>query len=156
MAVSYILDRMLGEFAVAAAVLSKGVEASGGERGGDGEVEDGVSCSKFTGLVERILQESHPTVFSYYSRCLDRGHKHFLWTGPTIQILPRSEDIAAIIPITTKGEMLDHPGHLIYPIDVDQPAPASPPIVRLIGKRPISGDVENVADERPKKRKREP
>lgn len=124
MAHSYIVDRMLAEFAAAAVLLAKGASRSPeDESNGDGGVENEIEFSVFAGIIKDILLESYPDVFPYYSRCLDSGHKHFTWTGPQVQIVPRSEDMASFIPLTTSGELLDLPGHSIYPIDLE----ATPP-----------------------------
>lgn len=143
---SYVVDRMLVEFAAAAVVFAKEVPDAE-----DDEAKDVVTFSTFAGRIEGILQESYPTVFSYYSHCLDCRHKDFLWSGPQVQILPRSEDILSILPLTTLGELLDLPGHQIYTIGLDD----VPPIpVAQIGKRHDRGDVVDLADEQPKKRRR--
>jgi hypothetical protein len=113
--ISYVVDRMLGEFAAASVVLAKGIYGSDG----DDEVEDGIPRSALAGQIESILQKSHPEVFPYYSRCVDRGHKDFLWTGPVVQILPRSVAVASTITLMTEGEVLDLPSHSIYTEDLD-------------------------------------
>jgi hypothetical protein len=149
---SYIVNRMLGEFAAAAVVFAKGAHEFLG-KDGDG-IEHGVSTSAFVELVEGILQESRPKVFPYYSRCLDRGHKHFIWTGPELQIFPRSEDFNSIIPLVAACELLDHPRHQIYfeiPVTTRPPSPLLPITIAESRKRRRSIGLEN---ERPEKRKR--
>ena len=152
---SYIVDRMLGEFAAAAVVFSK---AMGDLQGSDDDDERDrrIATSAFVGLVEGILQESYPNVFPYYSRCLDQGHKHFIWTGPKLQIFPHSEDFNALISLGTAGELLDFPGHQIYSKNLDQRRSQSPIIVAHSQKRRHPDDGKDLANERPEKRKRQP
>jgi hypothetical protein len=151
--ISYVVDRMLGEFAAASMVLAKGIDRSEGYNSDD-EPEDRISRSAFAGLIQSILQTSHPEVFPYYSRCLDRGHKDFLWTGPSVQILPRSDTFASLISLTTKGEFLDLPSHQIYIEDVDADQPIQPDSVAQVGKRRGRGDSPNREGDQPKKRSR--
>lgn len=112
----YVLDQMLAKFAAAAVFLGKNI--SGDHMGGD------IDCFVFTEHLERILQESHPEIFGYYSRCLDHSHKYFVWTGPKSTILPRSEEFNYPISIT---ELRDFPTHSIY--DVLDATP--PPLAHL-------------------------
>lgn len=141
---SYIVDRMLAEFAAAAVVFAKAVQ----EGIDDGDVRDGISSSMVAERIEGILQASHPNISHYYSRCLDRSHGHFIWTGPQVQILPRSEEFISIISLTTRGELLDLPGYEIYITDLDP----TPPIA--VGKRHVRKDSMDFADHQPKKRQR--
>ena len=106
-AYSYVVDRMLGEFAAAVVVFAKALD--------DGEV--GITSSwvaEPSKRIEGILRVSYPQVFLYFTQCLDRGHKHFIWTGPDLQIIPCSESFNAIMPLLTMGELLDLPSHQIY------------------------------------------
>jgi hypothetical protein len=73
--------------------------------------------------VEDILASSHLKIFPYYSRCLDRIHKDFLWTGPKVEIFPRSQASNFIVPTSKVGVRLDLPSHEIY-LD---PTPANSP-----------------------------
>jgi hypothetical protein len=136
---SYVVNRMLGEFAAAAAVFSKGIREAQGE--GEGDEEEKITSFMFLKRLEGILEGSYPEVFPYYSHCFSRGHKHFLWTGPKVQILQRSEALNSIIPFSTAGESLDLPSHEIY---------GHP----LAGKRHIPGESLDIADQQPKKRRR--
>lgn len=104
---SYVLNRMLAEFAAAAVVFAQEIH----EYRYQGE--DDV-LFKLRGEVEWILQGSHSEVFSYYSHCLKEGHRDFLWTGPEVQILPRSADLDENFMSAAPGELLDLPGHYIY------------------------------------------
>lgn len=140
---TYVVDRMLAEFAAAAVVLAKG----GQEVIDDNEVGDGISSSVFNEHIESILRASYPNLLHYYSRCLERSHKHFIWTGPHLQILPRSEEFTSIISLMICGELLDLPSYEIYIADLD----TTPPIA--VGKRHVRGDSMDLTDNRPKKRK---
>lgn len=145
---SYVVDRMLAEFASAAVVLAKDVQGF--------EDEDdvgGPSISTFRGRIEGILRDSYPQTFPYYMRCLDSGHKHFTWTGPRIQILPQSEDCERLISFSTMGELQDLPGCQIYPLELDDDVDMSPATVAQVGKRHDRGNSLDLAEERPRKRK---
>ena len=150
---SYFVDRLLGEFAAAAVVFSEGVKESNTLGNIDPEVNVMISMSKFADRIHGILQDSHPNVLSYYSRCLHRRHKHFLWTGPKIKILPRTDDAEDIMPFIGKGELLDHPAQSIYPINVDSPLPTPPTVLPAVGKRHDREDGVDLSDEHPNKRK---
>ena len=151
--VSYVVDRMLGEFAAASVVLAKGISESVGHRGGD-EDEDGMRRCGLAAHIESILLPSHPEAFPYYLRCLESGHKDFLWTGPDVQILPRSEAIAPLIPLITRGELLDLPSHPIYIEDVDASLPILPPDATQVGKRRCREDGLDPEEDRGTKRSR--
>lgn len=151
MALSYIVDRMLAEFAAASMLLAKGSCWFPGDEGnGVGIVPDGIEFSVFAGIIEDILQLSYPRVFPYYRRCLDSGHKHFTWKGPLLQIVPRSDEMASLIPLTTRGELLDLPSHSIYTVDPEVTAPAT---IRPIGKRSDREDEAAHVDQQAKKQK---
>ena len=139
---------MLVEFAAATVVFSRANEKSryevdcddngengvdgddvGGDGGEDGDGsgedgndtdDDGITNGEVETQVVALLQGSHKKLFPYYKHCVDQRHKHFLWTGPKLQILPRSDDIAANISHTSRGEVLDLPSHPIYRVDADQ------------------------------------
>lgn len=148
----YVVDRMLAEFTAASMVFAKALQE-------DDEVGEGITFSEFSESIKRILQDSHPQAFPYYSRCLDSGHKQFVWTGPPLCIYPRTEEFDCLIPLITKDEMLDLPFHAIYTIEEDAAEPASkaqPTDARQVGKRNERGDDLDldVTDEQPKKRKR--
>ena len=132
--ISYVVDRMLGEFAAASMVLAKGIYNSEGDHSND-EDENRISMTAFVKHIESILQKVYPEVFPYYVRCLDRGHKDFIWTGPNLQIFPRSDPTASVISFTTKGEILDLPSHQIYTEDVDSNFTILPDTIPPVGKR---------------------
>ena len=136
--ISYVVDRMLGEFAAASVILAKAIYEFEGYDSDD-EVEGRIPTAQFSENIKNILQTSHPEVFPYYSRCLYGGHKDFLWTGPVVQILPRSNAISSLITFMTKGEMLDLPSHQIYTEDVDDelPIPPASDTVAQLGKRRV-------------------
>jgi hypothetical protein len=132
---SYVVDRMLGEFAAASAVLAQGVN------------HENITSLAVRERIEEILLENHHGIVPYYSRCMNRGQKDFFWTGPKVQIIPRSDAFISLIPLITPGEMLDLPCHQIYTEDLD----AIPPVLpeTAIGKR--RGGSPN-GDQRKKKR----
>jgi hypothetical protein len=140
---SYIVHRMLGEFAAAAVVFSKAIHDARDE-----EERVGITFFKFIRQVEGILDGSYPTVFPYYSRCFDRGHKHFVWTGPDIEILERTEALDSLISHITTGELLDLPSYKIYTPRQDTNPPP------LVGKRHDRGDNLDIANEKSRKRRR--
>jgi hypothetical protein len=105
---SYIVNRMLGEFAAAAVVLAQSIDYTH-----FGVVETGPRY-EFKEDNECILHECYPEVSVYYSHCMKQGHKYFLWTGPEIEILPNSPSLLAVLSDTTYGTLFDLPGHSIY------------------------------------------
>lgn len=151
MAHSYLVHRMLAEFAAASVVFSKALGDSEDGPNVNDESEERITFSMFSRSIEGILQDSYPTVFHYYSRCLESSHKDFLWTGPEIHILSRSYDINSILDLTTVGELLDYPAQQIYPIVVDQ---TSPKDSLQVGKHRDLGDSKDAIEEHPSKRRR--
>jgi hypothetical protein len=148
----YVFDRMLAEFAAATVVFAKAVDEKKGDRTGDGD--EVIKTSEFIANLEEILKTSYPTAFPYYSRCLERGHSYFIWTGPKLQIVPRSEDSASILPLVSMGEMLDHPTHSIYEVVLEDPElPATPIAADQVLKHPAPEDGDSPAS-RPTKRRR--
>lgn len=144
----YVVDRLLAEFAAASVVLAKGVQ-------GDAEVGEGISLSSFSKQVEESLANSHPQAFPYFLRCLNSGHKNFVWTGPRLQILPRSEDFVSLI----SGELMDLPTHSIYTVDLESQTPSSLPVstkapLPAVRKRLERGLDPDHQDERQTKRRR--
>lgn len=137
---SYIFDRMLGEFAAAAVGFSKAID-----RKDDGESFYAIATQGFVGIVEGILQVSHPSLLPYFSRCLDRNHKSFSWTGPKLQILPRSDEVKSMVALSAIGELLELPSHKIYDLNLDSAE---------LGKRHSRDD--DLINGRPGKRRREP
>jgi hypothetical protein len=148
----YVLDRMLAEFAAASVLLAKGIDGLNPKESSD-ESEHRIVNSTFFAHIEGILQKSHPEVVPYYSRCLARGHKDFLWTGPNVHIMPRSVGTASLTTHARKGELQELPSHRIYTEDLDR----NPPIVMdrksEVGKR--RGSSSNLEDEQAKKRSRQ-
>jgi hypothetical protein len=138
----YVFHRMLGEFAAAAVVFAKAIRETQDEDCDDGNGEDGVTYAMFRSSVEKILRLSYLRIFPYYSRCVDRLHKHFVWTGPIVQILPRSEAFNHVVPT---GEVLDLPSNEIY-LDTTPPNTHD-------GKRRDREDALDDADEPLKKRR---
>jgi hypothetical protein len=132
---SYIFHRMLAEFAAASVVFSKAIHFAR-----DGEDDNGINYFRFVRQIEGILEGSYPSIFPYYSRCFDRGHKHFTWTGGVVEVLDRTEALDTLVSNTSKGELLDHPSHQVY-------------ITPVTGKRHERGEsLDN--SEQPSKRRR--
>jgi hypothetical protein len=106
----YIVKQMLTEFAAATVVLS---EAIAEFRGGDMDVDiDGlknkgneadVVSSKVKVKVDNIISQSYSEVMDYYLYCMVTGHKHFVWTGPPLTILPRSEVLTSWVTQLISG-----------------------------------------------------
>jgi hypothetical protein len=149
---SYVVDRLLAEFAAASVVFAKAIHKSQEDEGyGNGEIGDGVTFSMFAGSIEHILQESYPKIFSYFSSCLDSGHKHFTWKGPQFMIFPRSDSILDAIHFATAGELLDLPEASIYGTNSVPLATT----VTQIGKRQDPAEVADVMiDHQAKKQRR--
>jgi hypothetical protein len=147
---SYVADRMLAEFAAATVVFAKKINEFYKRENGD---EQGVTAELLQNRVEGVLQASHEKIFDYYSRCVSRGHKHFVWTGPKLQISRRSADLDSVITLTSKGEMLDLPSHSIYVLDLDPPPPTPPAEVQVKGSR-ARGNGLHISEGNSRKRKR--
>jgi hypothetical protein len=148
---TYVVHRMLGEFAAAAVFFSKSIEESHDEDEDDGNENDdsGMTPFRFERKIEKILHCSYPQVFPYYSSCLKRCHKYFIWTGPDFIIVPRNEGFNSLISLTTMGALLDLPFHEIYSIPPEPTSPTPLPV-----KRHIRGDSFDLEDDQVKKRKR--
>lgn len=149
---TYIVDRLLAEFAAAAVNFAKSIAYSNSEAIDNDRVATGLSSSVFEDGIETILRASHPQLFSYYASCLDSGKKEFLKPGLKIRIVPRSEAILSILPMTTMGEVLELPSGKIYET-FPVPTPASSALSNQQDGLGGSGSTE---DEEPptKKRKR--
>ena len=147
---SYVVDRMMGEFAAASVVLAKGIEEEIGIE--ELKAENRATSTAVRESIEEILLQYHPELIPYYSRSLNRGHKDFLWTGPGLLILPCSDDLASIFSLTTKGEFIDLPSYNIYTEDLDPIPPIARDDVVAIGKRRVRGDSLNLRDEQAQKR----
>lgn len=144
---SYVVDRMLAEFAAAVIVFTKALC----RLPEDGE--DGISSPVVTERIEHILQDSHPNLYPYFSQCLDRDHKYFIWTGPDLRIVPRTQSFDAIMPLLTLRERLDLPTHKIYDPTVTTDASSAIPMASG-EKRHGEGDSLDLTVEQPKKRRR--
>lgn len=123
------------------------------ECNGNGNGEDKITSSCFMEHIEDILQGSYPMVFPYFSHCLESGHKHFVWTGPELQIIPRTEGVDAIMPLLTIGEINDLSSHKIYD-PMPMPRTDEPSSIPLAEKRHSRGDSPELAGEHPRKRRR--
>ena len=76
----------------------------------EGKEADVISLSKVKVKLDHIISQSYPESMDYYLHCVATGHKHFVWTGPPVTILPRSEGCNSILQLlTSEGEKLDHP-----------------------------------------------
>jgi len=144
---SYVFNRMLGEFAAAAVVFAKGCHDEAAEEYDEGNGEIG----EFRARVEHILQASYSDVFPYYSHCVDKAHKQFLWTGAKVEIFASSESSHSIIERV--GEKRDLPSHPIYS-SLEDPTPPTPPTLTPgppAVKRHDRDDGVDDADEKRKK-----
>lgn len=146
-AVSYLVDRILADFAAAAVVFARGVNRPLGEGNEIGGVP--ITFPRFLKTIHEILQDCSPQIIPFFTSRAE-SHKYFLWTGPQLEILPRTKDIAAIIDVTGPGELLDWPGCPIYQEELlDDPSPSPEPGVH---KRDRAEDGMDTAVEQPKKR----
>ena len=153
---SYVVDRMLAEFAAASVVFAKDVEDCYVQGSCGGEGKEVIPTSVLEAHVKEILQESHHDTLPYYLSCLRRQHKKFLWSGPKIQILQRSEDLVATLRLMSAGELLDHPSQNIYETNLDPPADLAPSAATAQADVPLvdqDGD-SDFLEEQPRKRKR--
>lgn len=129
---SYIVKRMLSEFAAAVVVFTDALDES---QGGDvdmdmddleGEAADVIAPSKVKLQIDHIIGQSYPEVILYHRHCVATGHKHFIWTGPPVTILPRSEACSSIVGVLmSNGEQLDLP---TWPIYIPRTPTTAPPI----------------------------
>jgi hypothetical protein len=147
-AASYVVDRILVEFAAAAVVFARGVNRPLGEGNETGGVR--ITFPRFLKKIETILENSSPdTMEFFYSRAV--AHKNFLWTGPSLQILPRTKHVLNIVEATANGEISDWPGCPIYQEEPDDSSPGPRPAVH---KRNRSEDGMDTGDEPRNKRTR--
>jgi len=135
---SYIMKRMLCEFAAAVAVFAKVIHDS--QRGmamdvdsddsDDDEEDKGgnmISHPRLKVHLDGIIRESYPELMAYYQQCVATGHQHFVWTGPPVTIVPRSEALSSILPLLVlEGELVELPSCPIFNLDSTTPAPATP------------------------------
>jgi hypothetical protein len=145
-AASYVVDRILADFAAAAAVLARGVHRPLGEGNDTGGVT--ITFPGFLKKIQSILEDFSPDIMPYFSSHAV-AHKDFLWTGPDLQIVPRTKDTIAIIELTGPGELLDWPGCPIYQEELGASSPAPAPASH---KRDRSQDDMDRADDQVKKR----
>jgi hypothetical protein len=150
---SYLVDRMLGEFAAAVVVYAMNLRITL-----DDDNEEPIQYSSVVEKINNILEISYPSVLPYFLQCVDRGHKNFLWTGPGLEIFPRSEPITSVMPLLTLGERLDLPGHTIYPSPAITVIP-SPGFMAISShlptdKRHVRGNSSDSEDYKPRKRRR--
>jgi hypothetical protein len=152
---SYVFERLLAEFAAACVVFGEAIGDSYDEEEWRHSLKD-----NFKPIIEDIVREEYPDVFPYYARCLDRRHKDFFWTGPKVEIFPRSDSITSIIPSTSRGEVWDSPTHSIYITDLDPELPTAPTApntpadsIRVRRRRSQLGSVD-LENGRPNKRQR--
>ena len=151
---SYLVDRLLAEFAAASVVFAKAVEEADVDAGTAIEGKDGIKSRNLETQVEGVLS-SYPHVLPYYSRCVNNRHKHFVWTGAKIQILPRSDSFLSTIALTAGGEMPDSTVQSIYTIDLSAEPLIRPTHTEQVPAADVQGDEMNAADEKPRKRKRQ-
>lgn len=143
-AVSYVVDRILAEFAAAAVVFARGVNRPLGEGNDIGGVP--ITFPRFLKKIQGLLQDWSPQINPFFTSRAE-SQNNFLWTGPKLEIFPRTKDMAAIIGLTGPSELLDWPGCPIYEEELlDDPSPSSEPGVQ---KRARS---EDEMDAGPKKR----
>ena len=137
---SYVVDQLLGESAGAAAVtFAMAISGSMDDN------KNPAVYSSFTEEIHTILQSFYPSIFPYFLECVDHHHKHFLWTGPDLQIIPHSEHFDSIMPLLTMGELLDLPGHPIYAgtTVAEMPTPMPMAIFHLPTKKHhVPGDID--------------
>lgn len=148
---SYVVDRMLAEFAAAAVVLAMTISLSL-----DVNVDSSL-YSDFTEHIHTIVASSFPSILPYFLKCVERHHKHFLWTGPALQIVSHSEQFDSITPLLTMGELLDLPGHPIYAARTTTEMPSSLPMVVShipTDYRHVPDDLRDFDIDPPRKRKR--
>lgn len=139
---------MLAEFAAAVVVFAQALHDSRGEDMevdvdvNEGEEADLIPASMVKVKINDIIAQSYPELMNYYQRCVASRHKHFIWTGPAVNIFSRSlGSTAALGFLISENEQMDHPACPILVPDVTSittvpPAPAaSDPIPATTNKR---------------------
>src|ERR1700733_10963233 len=121
---SYIVNRMLAEFAAAVIVFSKAIHDEKEVKKQGEEEEEEISYFQLKAQIDGIIRHSYPEVLTYYQHCVNNGHKHFTWTGAPVEIVARSEACSSLLPHLTSGEQLDLPR---FPIYNHHPPTATPP-----------------------------
>jgi hypothetical protein len=100
--------------------------------------------------MQAIVENYSPDISEFLSHRTKSEHKDFLWSGPELQVLPRTEDLCSFINVVEQGERLDLPSCPIYVESVDDgsPGPTAPG-----GKRPLPEDSMDVVEEQSKRRR---
>ena len=141
-AVSYVIDRIMADFAAAAVVFASRTEPPFGD--GNDRSAARISFPQFLQTIRGILEQHSPDILPFFSGRVESDHKDFLWIGPDLKIFPQTKDITKVIPLTGDVEAMDFPSCLIY-----SQAPAA--FVRKRDRPEDGMDVED--DEQPKKKK---
>jgi hypothetical protein len=140
----YIIKRMLAEFAAAMVVFSQEIDEF--QRGDmdmdvDGEEADEIPPSKVKVKVDDIMAQSYPEAMAYYLNCVATRHKQFTWTGPPVEIFPRSAD-DTFASLVLMPEKLDYPMRPIFtpdsslpPSPLPVPAASNPSLLAAPTKR---------------------
>jgi hypothetical protein len=148
---SYVVERMLAEFAAAVVVFAKALSGSLD----DGA--DGITSNSVREHMAGILQESYGGVVPYFLQCVERNHKFFIWTGPALQIHQHFDSLGSVMPLLTVGALLDLPSHQIYPLTTTTDPPSDIPVdvsVPPSEKRRSPEDNLDRPATKPKKRRR--
>ena len=148
---SYVVDRMLAEFAAAVVVFAQALSGSLD----DGA--DGITSSLVKEHIQGILEDSYADAVPYFLQCIERTHKSFTWTGPPLEIHQRSDSFGAVMPLLTVGPLLDLPSHPIYPLGTTTDPPSDIPVdvsVPPSEKRRSPEDNLDRPATKPKKRRR--
>jgi hypothetical protein len=147
-AASYVVNRILAEFAAAAVVFGRRVDRPLGEGNDVSSVK--ITFPRFLQKIEGILEDFSPDVMAFFHKRVECHHHNFLWSGSTIQILPRTEDVTSILHVTGPRELLDLAAYPIY--RQPQPDPLSQP-VPPVRKRVRPEHAMDIVDDQPNKRK---
>jgi hypothetical protein len=126
-AAAYVVDRILAEFSAAAVVFAKAVKVP---LGSSDENPAGISFDRFLQAIQGIVGDHRSDLLPFLARRIEASHSSFFWTGPELQILPRTPDNLRVLELMGDGEILDFPDHPIYPQDVEDSLPPSLPPVR--------------------------
>jgi hypothetical protein len=133
---SYVVKRLLAEFAAAILFFAKAIE---GFQRGDSEMDDAevgedrdvIRYSKLKVQLRHLIRRSYSDLIPYYEHCVAIGHQDFGWSGPDVRILPKTKGWASTIPfLVSDGELLDHPTFSIY-------NPAAPPSSATVAHTPL-------------------
>ena len=84
----------------------------------EGEEADAILPSKVKPRIDGIISQFYPELIGYYWHCVVSSHKHFIWTGPPVAIMPRSEAWASVFGVlTSESKWLDLPTCFIFNLD---------------------------------------